>query len=172
MEKLKFALFSIVTLSLLGLFGYWAVVTLQSGTEHVNIQKIKDLQKENDNLKAELQKDEDEISALQAQAPAPAQAGSVAPTPTASKYQSLIDALQKLVDGNVFLKLKSVGGNVGTVQQFLNVYNNTSGKVDNDYGPGMVKAVKSFQKDAGLNVDGQAGKSTFNKMIDWLQNQK
>ncbi|MDE2031162.1 MAG: peptidoglycan-binding protein [Patescibacteria group bacterium] len=69
------------------------------------------------------------------------------------------------------MKLKSTGSRVGTVQNFLNIYNNTSSKVDNDYGASTQKAVMAFQKDQGLSADGQAGSSTFAKMISWLKKQ-
>ena len=45
MEKLKFILFSIVVLALIGLLGYWSMNTIQSGTEYVKDQKIKQLEK-------------------------------------------------------------------------------------------------------------------------------
>jgi len=171
MEKLKFALFSIVTLSLLGLFGYWAITTIQSGTENVTNQKLKQAEKENADLQTEVQNLTDEISTLQSKPAEPAPVPNKVITPTVFKYQSLIDELQKLESGNVFLKLKSSGAKVGTVQNFLNIYNNTSNKVDNDYGGSTVTAVAAFQKDMGLNADGQAGPNTFSKMIDWLKKQ-
>ncbi len=175
MEKLKFALFSIVTLSLLGLLGYWSVVTLQSGTEHMALQKMKALQKENEDLKAEVEKNQDQLSAeaiKSQEPPAIVAQANATPAPIIYKYQDSIDALQKLIDNNVFLKLKSAGGSVGTVQKFLNIYNNTLSKVNNYYGAGTVKAMTAFQKDMGLSADGEAGKDTFNAMIGWLQNQK
>src|SRR3989344_4489169 len=135
MEKLKFALFAIVVLGLLGLLGYWAITTLQSGTESKMSEKVAALTKENEDLKIEL---------------------------------------QKLIDNRVVLKLKSRGANVGAVQRFLNIYNNTSARpvrVDNDYGAGTVKLVTTFQKAEGLTANGEAGPETFNKMIDWLKKQ-
>jgi len=172
MEKLKFVLFSIISLSLLGLLGYWSVVTLQSGSEYKTSQKVEQLKKENEDLKTEVKNLTDELSVLQSkpvEEPVPSVKKDSAGT--ASKYQNLIDELQKLKDGNVFLKLKSSGLQVGTVQKFLNIYSNTSNKVDNDYGASTVKAVAAFQKDSGLNADGQAGPSTFSKMINWLEKQ-
>ncbi|PIR68691.1 hypothetical protein COU48_02755 [Candidatus Nomurabacteria bacterium CG10_big_fil_rev_8_21_14_0_10_03_31_7] len=69
------------------------------------------------------------------------------------------------------MKLKSIGTRVGTVQNFLNVYNKTSNKIDNSYGASTQKAVASFQKTQGMTADGEAGPSTFSKMIDWLKKQ-
>ncbi|KKS11760.1 MAG: Peptidoglycan binding domain-containing protein [Parcubacteria group bacterium GW2011_GWB1_41_5] len=161
MEKLKFALFAIVVLGLLGLLGYWAITTLQSGTES----------------KMSEQKTKNDLSALQAKLPASAPIETSAPKKpelVTYKYQSLIGELQKLIDNRVVLKLKSRGANVGTVQRFLNIYNNTSARpvrVDNDYGAGTVKLVTTFQKAEGLTANGEAGPETFNKMIDWLKKQ-
>lgn len=169
MEKLKFILFSIITLSLVGILGYWSVSTLQSGTEHVTDQKIKQLERENEDLKNEAKKLTDDLNALQPKSEEPAPIVSPSSEPVVYKYQDLIDELQKLVDGNVSLKQKSRGANVGTVQKFLNIYNNASNKVDNDYGVDTLNKVSAFQKDSGLSADGQAGSGTFNKMIDWLK---
>ncbi len=171
MDKLKFILFSIVTLGLLGLLGYWSFVTLQSGTEYVKDQKIKQLEKENKDLKTEAQKQKDELNVLQSKLEQFTPSVKPEPEPIVYKYQSLMDELQKLAEDNVFLKQKSRGANVGTVQKFLNVYNNTSSEVDNDYGAGTAKEVAAFQKNSELNADGEAGRNTFNKMIDWLKKQ-
>ena len=78
--------------------------------------------------------------------------------------------LQKLVDGKVYLKNKSQGSAVGTLQKFLNIYNNTLTKVDNDYGASTATDVKAFQKAQGLTQDGEVGPGTFSKMISWLKN--
>ncbi|MCE9548824.1 peptidoglycan-binding protein [Candidatus Nomurabacteria bacterium] len=69
------------------------------------------------------------------------------------------------------MKEKSRGTRVGTVQTFLNIYNGTTKKVDNDYGAGTKADVIKFQKAVGLTADGEAGPSTFAKMIDWLETQ-
>ncbi|HBB54043.1 TPA: hypothetical protein DHS24_02780 [Candidatus Nomurabacteria bacterium] len=69
------------------------------------------------------------------------------------------------------MKEKSQGTRVGTVQTFLNIYNNTSKLVDNDYGPGTKTDVMNFQKAEGITVDGEAGPGTFRKMIEWLKKQ-
>lgn len=181
MEKLKFTLFAIVTLALLGLFGYWAVSTIQSGTEYVTKQKVETLEKENAELKAEIEQQKNEISSLESKLPSTSPVVNTDPTPkpdptpttkpTTYKNQSLINELQTLVNKKVYLKLKSTGSSVGTVQKFLNVYNKTSNKVDNDYGASTKTAVAAFQKDMGLTADGEAGPGTFSKMIDWLKKQ-
>ena len=171
MDKLKFILFSIVVLVLLGLVAYWSINTIQSGTEHVADQKIKQLENENANLKIEIQKQKDKISALESKLAKFTPVVKKEPEVVVYKYQSLINELQKLADDHVLLKQKSRGLNVGTVQKFLNIYNNTSNKVDNDYGVGTVRAVTAFQKDSGLNTNGETNLDTFNSMIDWLKKQ-
>lgn len=179
MDKLKFALFSIVVLAVVGLIGYWAVVTIQSGSEFGTTQKITQLQKENEDLTKQLADLTDKLNTLTpepvdttpvAQNPDP-QTPTTPTQPTTYKNQSLVNELQVLVSNKVFMKLKSSGTRVGTVQKFLNLYNKTSNKIDNDYGANMVKAVSAFQKDQGLSADGQAGPSTYSKMIDWLKKQ-
>lgn len=171
MEKLKFALFSIVTLVLLGLFGYWSINTIQSGREHATDQKIKTLEKANADLTTEVKKLTSELGISQSKLAEFMPSTPKESAPIVYQYQSLIDELQKLIDGNVSLKLKSRGTNAGTVQKFLNIYNNTSNQVDNDYGAGTVRAITAFQKDSGITANGEAGSETFNEMIDWLKKQ-
>lgn len=178
MENFKFILFSILILALLGFAGYWAFSTIESGSTHVDTQKQKELEDKNEELEKEvadlkrqislleLEKEEQEIVNNNVQEPVTTP---TTPTVTVSKYQSLINDLQKLVDDNIFLKSKSQGPAVGTVQKFLNIYNNTSNKIDNDYGPSTITAVKNFQKAQGLTSDGEAGVNTFKKMISWLK---
>ncbi|OGI64066.1 hypothetical protein A3H53_04115 [Candidatus Nomurabacteria bacterium RIFCSPLOWO2_02_FULL_40_10] len=171
MEKLKFALFAIVTLGLLGIFGYWAVTTIQSGTEHAKEQKIETLEKENAELKKDLEKLTSEFGTAQAKIKELTPEVKKEPEVVVYKHQSLIDELQKLIDGKTLLKQKSSGPKVGTVQKFLNIYNDTTKKVDNSYGIGTAKVVSDFQKDVGLNPNGESGSSTFVKMIEWLKKQ-
>jgi peptidoglycan hydrolase-like protein with peptidoglycan-binding domain len=177
MDNLKFIVFSIIILAVVGIIGYWAVVTIQSGGEFEKNQEIAQLKKENEDLTKQVANLTDKLDTL---APAPDETTPViqnpttptTPTqPTTYKNQSLINELQALVTANVFMKLKSSGTRVGTVQKFLNIYNKTSNKIDNDYGISMVKAVSAFQKAQGLSADGQAGAGTFNKMIEWLKKQ-
>ena len=125
-------------------------------------------------LLAEAKKQADEIDDLQSkleEATPIEKEEPTPPSPTAYKYQTLINELQKLTDSKVFLKEKSQGPSVGTVQRFLNIYNDTSAKVDNDYGASTKVAVIDFQKDTGITADGEAGPGTFKKMIEWLKKQ-
>ena len=174
MEKLKFILFSIVVLTLLGLIGYWSVVTLQSGTEQATSKKLEQLQKENESLKTKIEDLTSKLATSESKLikfDQPPEIPKPKSTPTVYKYQKLIDELQKLANDKVFLKLKSSGSRVGTVQQFLNIFNNTLNKVDNDYGASTKTAIIAFQKAQGLTADGEAGPTTFSKMIDWLKKQ-
>jgi peptidoglycan hydrolase-like protein with peptidoglycan-binding domain len=86
-------------------------------------------------------------------------------------YSDLISRLQDLIDDVVLMKEGSRGTRVGTVQEFLNLYNDTTGGIDNDYGPGTKSKVAAFQKAEGLSADGQAGPNTYRAMIEWLNEQ-
>lgn len=188
MENFKSALSSIFIIVLLGFGGYWAFSTMESGSTHVDTQKQKELEQKNLNLEKQVADLSRQISLLETaksdqvikdqvvlntQTPEPV----VTPTHTKTtptkttilKYQSLINELQKLVDGNIYLKLKSQSPAVGTLQKFLNIYNNTSNKVDNDYGASTVTAIKNYQKVQGLTADGASGPTTYKKMISWLK---
>jgi murein L,D-transpeptidase YcbB/YkuD len=186
MDKLKFILFFIIVLAALaalGFFGYWSFSTLQSGSEFVIKQKAEKLQKENEDLVkqvADLSEKLDALSQSQSKDSESIIQDStvkiVSPTPTltptkliADKNQSLINELQELINSNVLMRLKSSGTRVGTVQNFLNIYNNTSNKIDNVYGEDMKKVVLDFQKKQGLRADGEAGVGTFKEMISWLK---
>jgi len=181
MDKLKFVLFLIIVLALIGFALFWSINTIQSGTEYTKEERIEKLEAENKSLKKEVEDLKDEISRLESDkiAEEPKQEPTTATvqepvvsTPTTTyKNQTLINALDKLIKDNIFMKLKSRGERVGTVQKFLNIYNKTSNKVDNDYGESTKTAVAAFQKDQGLSADGEAGPSTFSKMIDWLKKQ-
>lgn len=183
MENFKFMLFSIFILVFLGFGGYWAFSTIESGSSHVDIQKQKELESDNEDLKKEILNLKKQIMVLQSdkepvemkdeekiveETPKP---DVVTPKPTVivSENQRLIDELQKLVDGNIYLKNKSQGPAVGSVQRFLNLYKNTSNKIDNDYGVTTANVVKIFQKDQGLTVDGEVGPGTLKKMISWIK---
>ena len=183
MENFKFVIFSIIVIALVGFGGYWAFSTMESGSVHVANQIQKELEFKNEKLTEEIILLKNEISVLKSkneeEAPVikeevlPVKTPEVKVTDTTKtpvlKHQNLINELQKLVDGNIYLKIKSQGAAVGSVQNFLNIYNNTSNKIDNDYGLSTSTAIKSFQKAQGLTVDGEVGPGTFRKMISWLK---
>ncbi|MBK5215784.1 MAG: peptidoglycan-binding protein [Candidatus Pacebacteria bacterium] len=183
MENFKFILSSVFIIAVFAVAGYWAFSTIESGSSHIDNQKLSELEDKNEELTKEVAKLKKEITLLEADkeqlvlndvADATVSAPTVTTTTptkttTVSKNQTLINALQKLADGNIYLKNKSQGAAVGTVQTFLNIYNNTSNKIDNDYGLATFNAVKDFQKDQGIIADGEAGPGTFKKMITWLK---
>ncbi len=189
MENLKFGLFSVVTLAAVGFVLFWAITSIQTGSENKASGTITALKSENQSLKEEISELKSTIGTLESELKSgkvetptpvttstdttPKPAPVPKPTTTATKYknQALIDELEKLVKANVFLKEKSQGAAVGTVQKFLNLYNKTSNKIDNDYGATTKSAVSAFQKEQGLTADGEAGPGTFRKMIEWLKKQ-
>ena len=176
MENFKFTLFAIIVLAVLGLVGYWSLVSIESGTEHSTREKIEQLEKENEELKTEVASLKSELSVYKPEeepAPSGGEEQSTQPVATEPVYehQSIIDELEKLITDGVVIKLKSRGTRVGTIQKFLNIYNSTSNRVDNDYGASTQKLVMEFQKAEGLPSDGEAGKTTFEKMIEWLKEQ-
>ncbi len=175
MENLKSILFLSIVLVILVLGGYWAVSSIDKGSVFIERQKQEELAQKNKELELELQKIKEEVGTTEQQTLVEE---NVETTPintpekdtVISKYQSLINDLQKLVNDGVQMKEKSQGTRVGTIQTFLNIYNNTSKKIDNDYGASTKADIIKFQKNEGLTADGGAGPSTFRKMIDWLKN--
>ena len=182
-EDIKTTLFAILILGLLIFGGYWAFSNMESGSAHLYIQKIKILEEENNKLKEEVLALRGEISNLvSTEEPVVIKEGEVEVITEEEKpvednkninlkYQTMINELQKLVSDNIYMKKGSQGTRVGTIQKFLNIYNNTSNRVDNDYGASTETAIKNFQKAEGLISDGEAGVNTFKKMISWLEKQ-
>jgi murein L,D-transpeptidase YcbB/YkuD len=181
MENIKFGLFSIIILVLLLFVGYWAFKNMESGSSHLANQELKNLKQENEDLKMEITSLKNQVTILESKITiekVPVEVETIKEEPkdttpepvVAVKNQSLINELQKLVDGNIYMKKGSQGPRVGTIQQFLNLYNKTSNRIDNDYGPGMEASIKKFQTAEKLSADGQVGPNTYKKMIDWLKN--
>ena len=69
------------------------------------------------------------------------------------------------------MKVGSKGTRVGTIQTFLNLYNGTSKKTDNDYGKTTKTDVANFQKKEGLSQTGETNPTVYQKMVDWLKKQ-
>lgn len=69
-----------------------------------------------------------------------------------------------------FLQIGDTGEEVKALQKNLITlkYSCGSAGADGDFGSGTESAVKKFQKDNGLTVDGQAGKDTQAKLVDCL----
>ncbi|MCF7833771.1 MAG: peptidoglycan-binding protein [Candidatus Pacebacteria bacterium] len=190
MEKIKYSLYIIIFLGLIAVAGYWALLTLEPGSLHAEKQKQEELQNENESLKKELAELKNELrilnenieikTAVEAETKSPAVVENKTPTTTTppktsttTKYknQTLINELEKLTAENIIMKEKSRGTRVGTIQRFLNLYNKTSKRVDNDYGAGTKTDVINFQKAEGMTADGETGPTTYKKMIEWLKKQ-
>ena len=84
------------------------------------------------------------------EAAAAIQAGN--PLPSAARYP------------NTVLKVGSTGDSVRCVQAWLGAVQNTSLKVDGQFGDGTRKAVVVFQAAAGLKADGMVGSVTWNAL--------
>ena len=69
---------------------------------------------------------------------------------------------------NNYMKLNDQGGNVKALQKMLISlgYDLGAGKDDGIYGPATISAVKQFQKDKGLVIDGLAGQATLNALYE------
>jgi len=177
MENFKFILISIIIIAGMSLLGYWAVRTLEPGDVYVSKQKQIALEEKNQELEKEVRTLKNQLAALQPkEEEKPVVTPTTPSTPTKPttvtyKHQSLISDLQKIVTDKVFMKEGSQGTRVGTVQTFLNIYNKTSKKVDNDFGAGTKTDLIIFQKAEKITADGEAGPTTFQKMIDWLKKQ-
>jgi hypothetical protein len=181
MENFKFTFFTIIILALVVLAGYWGFSTIESGSAHVENQEKKALQKENEDLKKENEELKNQVASLEAknldqtntpETPEiePSETPEI-PNTTISKHQDLINELQKMIDENVVLKKGSKGTRVGTIQKFLNVYNNTTNRIDNDYGAKTIEILKKFETEQKLVISDEIGKNTFQFMIDWLKKQ-
>lgn len=190
METFKSILFTIIGLGILFFVGLWAFSSIESGSDHVNSQEIKRLKEENQELKNEIAKlttanslltaKDNENTLIENEAPSeqaevkeePVKPTTTTTTTTATKtlkYQELIDGLQVLVNKGVILERGNQGPSVGLVQKFLNAYNGTSSRIDNDFGKTTEANVKAYQKAVGMTADGKVGKTTFLKMITWLK---
>jgi peptidoglycan hydrolase-like protein with peptidoglycan-binding domain len=87
---------------------------------------------------------------------------------TPNPHASLIADLEELISDEIYMKVGSRGTRVGTVQEFLNVFNDTTGGIDNDFGNGTKSKVIAFQKEVGITADGAPGPNTYLAMITWL----
>lgn len=189
METLKSFFISLVVVA--GFTGalFWAFTTIESGTLHINNQEKVSLENKNKELQSEISELKNKIEEVEVDnstdakiteeivvpvvetKPVEQKPVVTTPKPVVHKYQTLIDELQKIYNDRVYMKKGSVGVKVGTIQKFINIYNKTDIKVDNDYGSILVTAISKFQKDQGLSVDGGVGPSTVLKMIEWLKKQ-
>ncbi len=172
MQNFKFILFSIAVLGVLGLLGYWAILTIEPGSVYVEREKQRQLEEQKVALQKEVEELKSQIALsgkTQILKEEPVKESETTSDSVSLKYQSLINDLQKLMDDKVLMREKSRGTRVGTVQTFLNIYYGTDKKVDNNYGAGTKTDMLNFQKAEGLKADGETDPATFLKMIDWLK---
>lgn len=171
METFKAYLLIVGFIGILGFGGYWAATSLEDPVRVVDTDDIKIVaQTPVETIVDEtVSEDVNNSEVLGEETTQPAETNTGSTTANSSQYSDLISKLEKLISDNVLMKEGSRGTRVGTVQEFLNVYNGTSNKVDNDYGPGTKTKVADFQKAVSLTADGQAGPNTYQKMIDWLE---
>lgn len=169
-ETLKANLLIIIFFGIVIGLGYWGVVSLQVDPSEFDgvTSDIRPII-ENEPTGYSNEKPTSDSPVATPSAPAPQTPST--PAPSSGENSSLITALQKLADDNVLMKKGSRGTRVGTVQEFLNIYNGTDSKIDNDFGATTENQIKAFQKSEGLTADGQAGPGTYKKMIEWLKKQ-
>ena len=178
METFKAYLLILGFIGALGFGGYWAVVSLEDPVKIAENQDIRIVAQTpvssvvNANVSETI--DSEVLGEETSNQEAVVTTGnsnttSENQTSTSSQYAGLISRLEGLVADNVLMKGGSRGTRVGTVQEFLNVYNGTNNRVDNDYGPGTETRVREFQRAQNLTADGQTGPNTYRKMIEWLQ---
>lgn len=180
MNEIKYQITQLIFLILLGLGAYWALTHLDNGVSYTSEKLVQqqDLTERNDiedqeiNLLPEVETGESSESSLEEteSTPSEAETPSQPSQQQNSSHPELVSALEKLISDNIYMKVGSRGTRVGTVQKYLALYfpdKNVS--VDNDYGNGTRDLVREFQTKEGLDADGQAGPSTYQKMIDLLK---
>lgn len=181
MENFKFTIVSCVIVLVVVAVGFLAYMALEKGDESGLKQQVRDLKEQVADQQEQIIERDRQIAQLSTDLEG-VQAAPVAPveTPdedeednndsgTTSKYASLIAELESLKSKGVVLEPGDSGAAVGTIQKFLNIYNGTSGGIDNDFGPGTRKKVEAFQAKEKMTVDGGVGAGTLSKMISWLK---
>lgn len=165
MESFKANFLIFLFIIILAGLGYWAVqgIKMSTGTLVVENQ-IEDVGP----IVTTNPSEEQPPAPIQEEEPIKETPAPTQPQTPADDDASLIGDLQELIDAKILMKKGSRGTRVGTVQKFLIEYG-VDMTADNDYGDTTVNAVKKFQKENGLSADGQAGSTTFQKMIDWLK---
>ena len=175
MNELRYQITQIIFLVVLGLGLYWAFTHLDSGVSYARPdvvgEVVQDSNPEQIPEPSEETPSEETPSEEQPEEPTESTPEPSEETPVVSaENTALVSALQKLIDDQVYMKSGSRGTRVGTVQKFLDYYfDDKNVSADNDYGPGTRDLVRQFQSENGLTADGQAGPSTYQKMISLLK---
>lgn len=160
---MKFTLFSILIIVLLGIGGYFAIKNFTDPKSYVVDSKetLGDLHP--------LTTDPDTASS--ATTPPVATSSTTSPSVTLGSktaVPTLQVSIQNMLTAKTVLKLGSKGVTVGYLQQFMNAYFNKNLKIDNNFGKTLQTDVLAFQKATGVSQTGQVGQATLQKMIDWL----
>jgi type II secretory pathway pseudopilin PulG len=175
MNDFRFTLISVLIFIIIIGLGALAFYALEPGDRNGARQLITKLETQLADTQEELQEAYRKIAALESDneqlIEEEEQQETEEPTePTESSNPELLAALESLQSRGVILGPGAQGSDVGTIQKFLNVYNNTSGGVDNDFGNGTRSKVEAFQRDQNISVDGGVGPGTLGEMIKWLSN--
>ncbi len=169
METLKFYIVSFVFLGIFIGIGYFAYSRLDSGRDYVVIADQVVEREAPIFVPLSEPVPVETTPVIITEVIIPKASESEKPTSSSSEYNDLISRLEKLVTDVVVMTEGSRGTRVGTVQEFLNIYFETTNTIDNDYGPGTRERVREFQSEEGLPADGQSGPNTYNAMIKHLE---
>jgi murein L,D-transpeptidase YcbB/YkuD len=168
MNEYKFQFFTIVLLLILSGGVYWAISNLDYGTpDQEDIVQNDQILVENDQDVVIPIRTPDQEESIEEEDETPEPVSDDAELTDAEK--ELRDALERLIEDNIYMKKGSRGTRVGTVQKFLNWYFDTNIAVDNEYGPGTMGNVRKFQEAEGITADGLAGPGTYTKMIEVIE---
>lgn len=184
MENFKFSLVSFFLILILAGIGVLAYLALERGDESGLKQKVASLESqiaqhekelaERDRTIAQLESDlttatRTETSSTPTTTPEQESTSSTTTSSSSTTDSSLLSDLRSLRSRGIVLEPGDSGGSVRIIQTFLNTYNNTSGGVDGDFGPGTRAKVEDFQESEGITVDGGVGSGTLGTMISWLE---
>ncbi|MDD3694103.1 MAG: peptidoglycan-binding domain-containing protein [Candidatus Pacebacteria bacterium] len=181
MNEIKYQITQLIFLILLGLGAYWALTHLDNGVSYTSEKLVQqqDLTEQNDIEDQEIDLFPEVEIGERSETPTEETESTPSESETSSQpsqqqqsssHPELVSALEKLISDNIYMKVGSRGTRVGTVQKYLALYfSDKNVSVDNDYGNGTRDLVREFQTKEGLDADGQAGPSTYQKMIDLLK---
>ncbi|MCA9352039.1 peptidoglycan-binding protein [Patescibacteria group bacterium] len=170
MNELKYQITQLVFLVLLGLGGYWALTSLDTGVTYTRDQ-IVEVQHE--------QSSDEQVNAVNNETVLVVEDEPVDTEPTTpvveneltTSHEELIADLQAMVDAKVSIDSGASGDRVGTVQEFLAVYfSDRTVNIDKDFGPTTKGLVKEFQQKELNGGDGRVGPNTLKAMIEYLEN--
>lgn len=178
MNDFRFTLISTFLFIVIVGLGALAFFALEPGSDNGSRQLVNQLEaqlaQKDDALQealrriSELESDNEQLVKVESPVTAPIEAETENETPS-NTDSALLASLKTLRTRGVLLEPGDSGADVGTIQKFLNEFENKSGGVDNDFGPTTRRRVEAFQQAQGLTVDGGVGSGTLAKMISWLE---